>query len=80
MFNNVFSENRVVYDIMWKNMVRTRQATGGNAIRRMRFARWITKATNTHAEYVNTYAFSRQSWLYDGALLLRYAYRTCFVS
>ena len=39
MFNNVFSENRVVYDIMWKNMVRTRQATGGNAIRRMRFAR-----------------------------------------
>jgi hypothetical protein len=28
------------------------QAIDGNIIRRMRFACWITKATDTHAEYV----------------------------
>jgi hypothetical protein len=31
---------------------RTRQATGANIIRRMRFACWVTKATGTHSEYV----------------------------
>jgi hypothetical protein len=29
-----------------------RQATDDNIIRRMRFACWITKATDTHSEYV----------------------------
>jgi len=43
MFNIVFSENRAVYDILWKN---DRQSTDDN-IRHMRFACWITKATNT---------------------------------
>ena len=28
------------------------EATDSNLIRRMRFARWITKATDTHIEYV----------------------------
>jgi hypothetical protein len=28
------------------------QATHDNIIRRMRFVRWITKATDTYAEYV----------------------------
>jgi hypothetical protein len=28
------------------------QATDDNKIRRMRFACWITKATDTHSEYV----------------------------
>jgi hypothetical protein len=28
------------------------QATDGNIIRRMRFACWITEATDTHSEYV----------------------------
>jgi hypothetical protein len=31
---------------------RARQATDGNIIRRMRFACWVTKATDTHSEYV----------------------------
>jgi hypothetical protein len=30
---------------------RARQATDDNIIRRMRFACWITKATDTHSEY-----------------------------
>ena len=36
---------------------RARQATDENRIRGMRFACWITKATNIHSEY-NAYCFS----------------------
>jgi len=41
-----FFENRVIYEIMWKNAVES----GGPkmTIWRMRIAYWITKATNTH--------------------------------
>ena len=49
MFNNFFLfffGNRAVYE-MWKKYGRARQATDGNIILRMRFAYWITKATNT---------------------------------
>jgi hypothetical protein len=31
MFNNFFSENRAVYGILWKNMLKYRQATDVNA-------------------------------------------------
>jgi len=34
------------------------QATDDNITQRMRFARWIPKATNTHSEYVIVYCFS----------------------
>jgi hypothetical protein len=40
-----------------------RQARNDNIIRRMRFACWITKATDTHPEYVILIAFPRQEWL-----------------
>ena len=46
VFNNCFSENRSVYEIMWKNAGAT-QATDNNIIRRMRFACWITQAIDT---------------------------------
>ena len=39
------------------------QATGDNIIRRMRFAEWITKTTDTRSEYVILIAFPRQQWL-----------------
>jgi len=43
---------------MWKNTVQTdRLATDDNIIRRMRWACWITKATDTHSEH-DTYCFS----------------------
>ena len=45
---------------LWENVEkygRARQATGGNIIRRMRCACWITKATDTHSEIFNTYRF-----------------------
>jgi hypothetical protein len=40
---------------------RARQATDDNIIRRMRFACWITKATDTHSEYVILIAFDGNS-------------------
>jgi hypothetical protein len=40
-------------------------------ILRMRTARLITKATNTHSEYVIPIAFPLQQWMQERALLLR---------
>jgi len=48
---------------------RAGQATD-DIIRRMRFACWINKATNTHSEYVIFPAFPRQQWLRECALVL----------
>jgi hypothetical protein len=49
---------------------RARQATDDNMIRRMRFACWITKATDTHSEYITLTAFPRQKRLRERALML----------
>jgi hypothetical protein len=38
------------------------QAIGDNTIRRMGFACWITKGTNTHSEY-EILVFPLQQWL-----------------
>jgi len=40
-------------------------------ISRMRFACWITKATDTHSEYVVLNAFPWQQWLGERASILR---------
>jgi hypothetical protein len=37
----------------------TGKTTNGNIIQHMRFACWITKATDTHSEYVILISFSR---------------------
>ena len=47
---------------------RAQQATDDNIIRDMRFACWITKATDTHSEYVLLIAFARQQWLHKTRL------------
>ena len=57
-------------EIIWKNIVRDRRATDDNIIRRMRFVRWVTKATDTHSEYVILIAFAWQQWLRERASLL----------
>ena len=54
---------------------RARQATHDNIIRRMRFACWITKAIDTHSEYIILIAFAMQLWLRERATL-RYVIRT----
>jgi hypothetical protein len=53
------------------------QATDGSIIRRMRFAWWVTKATDTHSEYVILIAFPRQQWLRERASMLGYTYIAC---
>jgi len=54
VFSNFFSENRAVYEIMWKNMV---EPDRPQIIWRMRFACLVTKAANKHSEYI-THCFS----------------------
>jgi hypothetical protein len=45
----------------------------------MRIACWITKATNTHSEYVILIAFPPQQWLHVRASVLLYMYSACLV-
>jgi hypothetical protein len=67
-----FYENRSVYEILWKNTVEKHMK-----IWRMRIACWITKATNTHTEYVTLTAFPLQQWLHERTSMLRYMYIAC---
>ena len=48
------SENRFVYEIMWKNVITAIPATDENIriIRRMHFACRMTEITDTGSEYV----------------------------
>ena len=48
-------------------------------IRRMRFACWITKTTDTQSEYVIFTAFPRQQWFHERASLLRFTCIACLV-
>jgi hypothetical protein len=47
MFNNFLSENRAVFEIMWKNIVEPDSLL--MTVWRMRIACWITKATDTRS-------------------------------
>jgi hypothetical protein len=49
-----------------------RRTTDDNIICSMCVACWITKATDTHSEYVIFIAFPRQIWLRERALFLRF--------
>jgi len=40
---------------------------------------WITKATNTHLEYVIILAFPLQQWLHECPSMLRYMHFACLV-
>jgi len=73
------SENRAVYEIMWKNIVQPGRPQ--MTIWCMRIACWITKATNTHSDYVRIVAFQQQQWLHERPSMLRYTYFAClFIS
>ena len=43
-------------------------------IRLMRFACWISKATDTHSEYELLIAFPQQQWLRECTSVLRFTY------
>jgi hypothetical protein len=50
--NYFFLKNRTFYEIIWGKYGTDSQITDNNILRRMRVARWLTKATDTHFEYV----------------------------
>ena len=59
---------------LWDNVEEygiARQPTDGNRRGRMLFARWTTKATDKHPEYVTLIAFPRKQWLYEHASVVR---------
>ena len=69
-----FFQNPAVCEIVWKKCVTSRQATDDDIIRRVRIARRITKATNTHSEFVTVNAFPQQQCLRERASMPRYTY------
>ena len=48
-----------------------------NITRRMRFACWITKATNTNSECAIVITFLLQQWLHESASVLRHICIAC---
>jgi hypothetical protein len=63
----MFFQNRAVDEITWKNMA---QPDGPQmTIKRLQFACWINKATDTGSEYV-IIAFLRHQWLCQRASML----------
>ena len=72
MFRDFFSENRAVYEIMWKSIVERGRSL--MTTRRMLIACWVPKATLTHLEYVLIIAFPLQHWLHERVSVLRYTY------
>jgi len=77
VFSDFFFENRAVYKITWKNIVE--RGRPQMTIWRIRIACWVTKATNTHSEYVILIAFPLQQWLQERASTLRCTYSTVAV-
>jgi len=68
--NTHFSENRTVYEMMWKSMVEQG---------RPQMTSWIPKITDTHSEYVILIAYLLQQWLDERASILCYTYITRLV-
>jgi hypothetical protein len=57
---------------LWDNVEKcgtAGQATDDHTMRRMRFACWLNKATDTHSEYIILIAFSHQQWLPKGTYI-----------
>jgi hypothetical protein len=77
VFSNFSSENRAVYETIWKNIVEPGRPQ--TTLRRMRTACWINKAIQTHSEYVILIALPPQQWLHERPSVLRYTYIACRV-
>ena len=52
---------------------RDRRAIDGSITGRMRFASWITKATDPHLEYITLIAFPQKQWLRESISISRYS-------
>ena len=72
-FNNFFPRKS---RRLWDNVAKygtAGQTTDDNIIQRMRFACWITKATDIHSEFVIIITFPRQRRLRERAWMLHYS-------
>jgi hypothetical protein len=78
MFNRFFSENRAIYEIMWKNMIQPDRAH--MTVRCMRFAFWITKATDTNSVHVKLTGVHRQKCIVESATCYVFTYFNCLVN
>jgi hypothetical protein len=58
LYTIIFFENRTFYEIMWENVVEPGRPHV--TIWRTNVACWITRATDTHSEYVILIAFPQQ--------------------
>ena len=72
-----FSENRTVYEKMWKNIVEPDRSQISKW--RMHIACWIPKAKNAHSGYVIVNSSLMQGWLHESASFLSYMYIACFL-
>jgi hypothetical protein len=67
---------------LWDNVEKfdsAGQATDDSVVWCMRFARWLTKATDTHSLYVILIAFPRQHGYMDTPQCYIYMYIACLV-
>ena len=64
---------------MWENMVQLQQAKDDKTIRRMHLACWITKATDTHSEYVTLLLSHGKNGYADAPELHVYSYVSCLI-
>jgi hypothetical protein len=71
----LFFANLSYCEVMWKNTVEPGRPQ--MAIWRMRIACWVTKATDTHPEYVIVIAFPLQQQLHERAPMLRHTHLAC---
>ena len=74
----LFFENRTVYEKMWKNIVKRDRPQ--KAIWRMRIACWIPKATDTHSGGVIFIALPLPQRLHERPSMLRGTYVASLVS
>ena len=72
---SVFFLNRAVYEIMWKNNVEPDRPKV--TIWHMHIACWVTKATDTHSEYVILTAFPLQQRLHVCTSMYIHVHMSC---
>jgi hypothetical protein len=78
MFSNAFWKLCCLWHNVEKHS-RARQATDNKIVWHMHTACWITKATDTHSEYVILIPFPLQQWLHTRASMLRYMHTAYLV-
>jgi hypothetical protein len=72
VFDNFFFENRVIYEVIWKNGIEL--AVPQMKVWPMRLSCWIPKAADTHRQCVIFIEFWLQQWLHKCTSVFRYTY------